>query len=105
MKIKKLLREKNDIFLTLQSFLLAAVHSRNIHRFRLALLLSGASPDRPDDEDETLTIFEKCCQTPGYSEFVRECIRWGCDVNKVMREISILEPINFLTLLFLHIYR
>lgn len=70
---------------TAQSFLAAAVQNRNIYRFRLALLLNGANPDLPEigAAEGELTIFERCCVTPGYHEFVRECIRWGCNVNQV----------------------
>lgn len=67
----------------MQTFLSAAWHGKNIHRFRLALLLNGTNPELIDEYSK-LSIFDKCCLTPGYSEFIRECIRWGCDVNKVL---------------------
>lgn len=84
-----------------KTFLSAAWHGKNIHRFRLALLLNGTNPELVDEYSK-MSIFEKCCLTreyshifsrclqlkilffaAQYSEFIRECIRWGCDVNKV----------------------
>lgn len=82
----------------MQSFLAASFQSRNIHRFRLALLLSDVSPDLPDvDADGQLSIFEQCCRTPGYHEFVRECIRWGCDINKVRHQSAVYVTFMLIT--------
>lgn len=61
-----------------QEILSKALQNRNIKAFRKALDLAN-----PEIEGETLTIFEKCCQTPGHAAFIRDCIQWGCDVNKV----------------------
>lgn len=44
--------------------------------------MSGVDPEKVDPK-VSISIFEKCCQTPGSAEFIRACIEWGCDVNKV----------------------
>ncbi len=50
--------------------------------------MSGVDPEKTDAK-VSMSIFEKCCQTPGSAEFIRACIEWGCDVNKVESECNI----------------
>lgn len=44
--------------------------------------MTGVDPEK-EDPKISMSVFEKCCQTPGSAEFIRACIEWGCDVNKV----------------------
>ncbi|XP_065368308.1 transient receptor potential cation channel protein painless-like [Calliphora vicina] len=57
-----------------------ALINRDIAEFRDALSI-GAHAQATDDQN--LSIFEKTLQTPGCSEFVKECLRSGCDANYV----------------------
>lgn len=56
-----------------KTFLSAAWHGKNIHRFRLALLLNGTNPELVDEYSK-LSIFEKCCLTREYFNVIRSLI-------------------------------
>lgn len=67
--------------MSFQLSLSSAVGKRNINAFREAL--HSASDAEKLNKETKLSIFEEVCQTPGCHEFITECIRAGCDVNKV----------------------
>lgn len=75
-----------------QLSLSSAVGKRNIDAFRDAL--HSASDAEKLNKETKLSIFDEVCQTPGCHEFIDECIRVGCDVNKV----SLQRPIDRVTI-------
>lgn len=50
--------------------------------------MTGVDPEKTDTK-VSMSVFEKCCQTPGSAEFIKACIEWGCDVNKVKTEFCL----------------
>lgn len=48
--------------------------------------MTGVDPEKMDSK-VSMSVFEKCCQTPGSAEFIKACVEWGCDVNKVMKSV------------------
>lgn len=56
----------------------------------------GANPNIVDREIH-LSIFEKCCQTPNYGNFIKECIDYGCDVNQACYKILSNKLYQFIT--------
>ncbi|KAG4068728.1 hypothetical protein HA402_002419 [Bradysia odoriphaga] len=77
-----------------QGSLSTALQNKNFDHFRHILYMSGVDPEKVDPK-VSISIFEKCCQTPGRAEFIRACIEWGCDVNKENDEFVNKRPINF----------
>lgn len=61
----------------------AALAKRDIQAFRYALQSNHADAELMNKEN-SMTIFELVCQTPGCNEFINACIEAGCDVNKVI---------------------
>lgn len=59
-----------------------ALLKRDIKAFRQTLQ-SPSDVEKHYSENE-LSLFEQACQTPGCAAFIEECIRVGCDVNKVV---------------------
>lgn len=65
-----------------QGSLSAALQTKNVDHFRHILSMTGVDPEKMDSK-VSMSVFEKCCQTPGSAEFIKACVEWGCDVNKV----------------------
>lgn len=58
-----------------------AFEKRDIGAFRKAL---NKSEDIENiDDNQTISLFEEVCQTPGSAAFISECLQFGCDANKV----------------------
>lgn len=70
--------------------MIVALAKRNINYFRKALAQHGVDPEQYDQEQGTISIFEKCCQRAGHGEYITACIQWGCDPNKVNLFIHII---------------
>lgn len=66
-----------------QEELSSALAKRKINLFQRVLDENNANPELVDEKLQ-ISIFEKCCQTPGCAEFIRACVSWGCNVNKVL---------------------
>lgn len=62
--------------------LASALAKKRINLFKKLLHDNNANPELINDKLQ-ISIFEKCCQTPGCAEFIRACMSWGCDVHKV----------------------
>lgn len=65
-----------------QEELSSALAKNKISLFKKILNENNANPEL-QDEKLHMSIFEKCCQTPGCADFIRACLTWGCDVHKV----------------------
>lgn len=61
---------------------MTALQLNDIKMFKSTLGKGNASPILTDDEQQ-LSILEMCCKTPDRAEFIRACLAWGCDGNKV----------------------
>lgn len=65
-----------------QKELRAALKQKDIQTFRKIIDANRADPEEIDD-DTNLSVFDLACQTPDRYDFIKECIYFGCDVNKV----------------------
>ncbi|KAM7344076.1 transient receptor potential cation channel protein painless-like [Cochliomyia hominivorax] len=72
--------EMTNCLIDPQVKLAKALHNRDIREFRVALSI-GANPLASDDRN--LNTFEKALQSPGCWEFIRECLKNGCDPNYI----------------------
>lgn len=66
-----------------------SLKSKNLSQFWEAINTYNANPETVDSET-FISVFDKCCQTPGHEEFIKACIKGGCDVNKVLYYLYIL---------------
>lgn len=67
----------------LQKLLEEGFASRNLQKFKDAIL-KGAQLNKPlKDDDSNRTMYEKVLSTFGYYKYVHACITAGCEVNYV----------------------